>query len=57
MGLKVLFQGDSITDCGRNRDEKEPNTAGGLGSGYPFSSRRTCLNHTPIGPTSFSIKG
>ena len=23
-----LFQGDSITDCGRNRDSAEPNAAG-----------------------------
>src|SRR2546428_9941926 len=25
----VLFQGDSITDAGRNRDSPEPNAAGG----------------------------
>jgi lysophospholipase L1-like esterase len=29
----ILFQGDSITDCGRGRDKIEPNS--GLGSGYP----------------------
>ncbi len=29
----ILFQGDSITDCGRDR--KDPL---GLGQGYPFSS-------------------
>lgn len=28
----VLFQGDSITDCGRNRGQENPNT--GLGGGY-----------------------
>jgi lysophospholipase L1-like esterase len=28
-GMKILFQGDSITDCGRNRE------TGGLGGGYP----------------------
>lgn len=28
----VLFQGDSITDCGRSRDTSAPNA--GLGSGY-----------------------
>lgn len=32
----ILFQGDSITDCGRVRDKNEPNT--GLGSGYAFLS-------------------
>lgn len=30
----VLFQGDSITDAGRNRNDKGPNT--GLGGGYAF---------------------
>ena len=30
----VLFQGDSITDAGRNRQSKEPNDIGGLGRGY-----------------------
>lgn len=30
----ILFQGDSITDCGRSRDTSEPNA--GLGSGYPL---------------------
>lgn len=33
-GGAVLFQGDSITDAGRNRDEEGPDT--GLGSGYAF---------------------
>lgn len=33
-GATVLFQGDSITDAGRNRNESEPNT--GLGTGYTF---------------------
>lgn len=32
MNLRILFQGDSITDCGRARDVKVPNKA--LGSGY-----------------------
>ena len=35
-GKVVLFQGDSITDSGRNRTATEPNSAGGLGSGYPL---------------------
>lgn len=30
----LLFQGDSITDAGRNREIKEPNTLYGLGYGY-----------------------
>jgi len=32
----VLFQGDSVTDCGRNRAVAEPNSAGPLGTGYPL---------------------
>lgn len=34
--LTVLFQGDSITNAGRSRDSTVPNTAGGLGNGYPY---------------------
>lgn len=32
----ILFQGDSITDAGRNRRNKGPNNAGAFGRGYPF---------------------
>ena len=35
-GRVVLFQGDSITDTGRNRDNHDPNAAGALGNGYPL---------------------
>src|SRR5437762_14039392 len=35
-GLAVLFQGDSITDAGRDSQVSEPNLARGLGSGYPL---------------------
>ncbi|PYP07987.1 MAG: lysophospholipase, partial [Gemmatimonadetes bacterium] len=30
-GTVALFQGDSITDSGRNRNATEPNSAGALG--------------------------
>ncbi|MEM0913193.1 MAG: SGNH/GDSL hydrolase family protein [Planctomycetota bacterium] len=30
----LLFQGDSITDCGRDREVAEPNDPAGLGRGY-----------------------
>lgn len=33
-GAKVLFQGDSITDAGRAKDQYYPNQAGGMGLGY-----------------------
>ncbi len=35
-GSVVLFQGDSITDCGRDRASPSPNQAGALGTGYPL---------------------
>ena len=38
-GLKrggvILFQGDSITDAGRDKRRQSPNNSGGLGRGYP----------------------
>jgi len=35
-GTVVLFQGDSITDCGRDRASADPNRAAALGTGYPL---------------------
>jgi lysophospholipase L1-like esterase len=35
-GTVVLFQGDSITDCGRDRARGDPNMADTLGTGYPL---------------------
>ena len=35
-GPVMLFQGDSVTDGGRDRAAAEPNTASGLGTGYPL---------------------
>jgi len=41
----VLFQGDSITDCGRCK-EAQPNTPGHLGFGYPnLVSSQLLLDH------------
>ncbi len=40
----VLFQGDSITDSGRNREDTAFNTARNLGSGYPMLSGAALLN-------------
>jgi lysophospholipase L1-like esterase len=36
IGPTILFQGDSITDGGRDRDAGVPNLAAGLGTGYPW---------------------
>ncbi len=34
MGDVILFQGDSITDAGRNKDASDANNVGALGNGY-----------------------
>lgn len=36
VGSRILFQGDSITDAGRNRKADKGNDSNGLGNGYPF---------------------
>jgi len=35
-GGVILFQGDSITDAGRDKGQPAPNNAAALGRGYPF---------------------
>ena len=40
----ILFQGDSITDAGRNKETKDPNVQNGLGSGYAFLAAADLLN-------------
>lgn len=36
VGARILFQGDSITDAGRDKKTEKANNANGLGNGYPF---------------------
>lgn len=43
-GGVVLFQGDSITDAGRDRERGDPNDARGFGRGYPFLIASHLLN-------------
>lgn len=45
--LTILFQGDSITDAGRNRDRKGANNGGALGTGYAFQATSQLLGKTP----------
>ena len=40
----ILFQGDSITDSGRNKEDTGFNTARNLGSGYPMLAGAAILN-------------
>jgi len=56
-GKVVLFQGDSITDAGRNRDAKEPNTAGALGNGYPLLVASAVLAAQPASELAFYNRG
>lgn len=43
----ILFQGDSITDAGRNRGNYYPNDGRGLGSGYAFQVIADLLGKNP----------
>lgn len=40
----ILFQGDSITDAGRKRDQLQPNNTQGFGNGYALMAAATLLN-------------
>src|SRR5690606_8977215 len=40
----ILFQGDSITDAGRKRDNLTPNDTGAFGNGYARMAAATLLN-------------
>lgn len=42
-GETLLFQGDSITDAGRNRERELPNNAGSFGTGYALMIAATLL--------------
>lgn len=43
----ILFQGDSITDAGRNRDQTSANNPRALGSGYAFHASSSLLYDHP----------
>ncbi|MEN7549577.1 SGNH/GDSL hydrolase family protein [Rapidithrix thailandica] len=46
-GGTVLFQGDSITDAGRNRDNTKYNDSNSLGSGYALLAASSLLHSHP----------
>ena len=41
----VLFQGDSITDAGREKSRELPNNGSSLGGGYAFLAATALLDH------------
>ncbi|HWB92586.1 MAG TPA: SGNH/GDSL hydrolase family protein [Puia sp.] len=43
----VLFQGDSITDMHRKRDDEKPNSPAALGTSYPFLATSELLYRFP----------
>jgi lysophospholipase L1-like esterase len=53
--MKILFQGDSITDCGRNRDVTWPND--GLGQGYANLAASRLLADLPAKGLEFFNRG
>lgn len=55
-GSVILFQGDSITDAGRNRNEEaQANQPAMLGQGYPFHLAGQLLaDHGPLGLTIYN---
>jgi lysophospholipase L1-like esterase len=55
--LTVLFQGDSITDCGRNRGVADPNRGEALGTGYPFLVAAALLEAHPDRGLRFLNRG
>ena len=54
-GGVILFQGDSITDAGRNRQAAGPNDRAGLGNGYPLLLAAQLLaDHPEVGLKIYS---
>jgi lysophospholipase L1-like esterase len=53
----VLFQGDSITDAGRDRGVAGPNVAAGLGTGYPLLIAARALADRPTRELLFYNRG
>lgn len=56
-GTTILFQGDSITDCGRDRTVAGPNAAGALGNGYPLLIASRLLAERAEGGYRFYDRG
>ncbi len=56
-GSVILFQGDSITDAGRDRAAADPNVARGLGSGYPLLAAAAALATHPDRGLRFYNRG
>jgi len=56
-GATVLFQGDSITDAGRKRDDNEPNSQPAMGDGYAWLAAAEMLVDRPDADVKFYNRG
>jgi len=56
-GSTVLFQGDSITDAGRNRNESAANHPAAMGGGYAFLTAAELLIRQPEDKLKFFNRG
>ncbi len=56
-GTVIVFQGDSITDAGRDRGVADPNAARALGSGYPLLVASAALAAHPDRGLRFYNRG
>jgi len=56
-GTVILFQGDSITDCNRDRSAAEANSARALGTGYPLLVASAVLADRPERSLQFYNRG
>lgn len=53
----VLFQGDSITESGRDKNSKDANSTGALGTGYPLLAAAAALAAHPDRELTFFNRG
>ncbi len=53
----IVFQGDSITDAGRSREETRPQCGTGLGAGYPTLVAARLLCDRPADDWNFYNRG
>jgi len=56
-GEVVLFQGDSITDAGREKEKQLPNSAWSFGNGYAMIAAANMLNSMPEKELSIYNRG
>ena len=56
-GAVIVFQGDSVTESGRNLESTDPNTASGLGNGYPLLVASAVLAARPASGFRFYNRG